>query len=230
MESVRSGVDGSPVAHSGIWTWFRVQNIQHEVRGKVVREPGRQTGTREGALERTYCCLYLLCLFLFLVSRLFSHFSTLLALIFPVICRRLRRKDHIFQPGNCVSAGHHTSCRQCSGVGERGSRRPLAPMGLASSPPPLSVQRGPTVQPPLHPALFHSNSRDAHCTPACLCLNRSDWKRRGGMKPKRNIREIPRFPNPGPSFRFFSFSVIPTGLPPLTSNPPQTSTSSPLRS
>lgn len=41
----------SPVAHSGIWTRFRVQNIQHEVRGKVVREPGRQTGTSEGALE-----------------------------------------------------------------------------------------------------------------------------------------------------------------------------------
>lgn len=34
-----------PAAHSSVWTVFRVQNAQHEVRGKVVREPGRQTGT-----------------------------------------------------------------------------------------------------------------------------------------------------------------------------------------
>lgn len=33
-----------------------------------------------------------------------------------------------------------------------------------------SVQWGPTVQPPLHPALFHSNSQDAHCPPVCLSL------------------------------------------------------------
>lgn len=26
------------------------------------------------------------------------------------------------------------------------------------------------MQPPLHPALFHSNSQDAHCTPVCLSL------------------------------------------------------------
>ncbi len=33
-----------------------------------------------------------------------------------------------------------------------------------------SVQWGPTVQPLLHPALFHSNSQDAHCPPVCLSL------------------------------------------------------------
>lgn len=33
-----------------------------------------------------------------------------------------------------------------------------------------SVQWGPTVQPPLHPALFHSNSQDARCSPVCLPL------------------------------------------------------------
>lgn len=34
-----------PAAHSSVWTVFQVQNAQHEVRGKVVRKPGRQTGT-----------------------------------------------------------------------------------------------------------------------------------------------------------------------------------------
>lgn len=35
----------SPVAHFSVWTVFQVQNAQHEARGKVVRQPGRQTGT-----------------------------------------------------------------------------------------------------------------------------------------------------------------------------------------
>lgn len=29
----------------GVWTGFQIQNTQREVRGKVVSEPGRQTGT-----------------------------------------------------------------------------------------------------------------------------------------------------------------------------------------
>lgn len=38
-----------------------------------------------------------------------------------------------------------------------------------------SVQWGPTVQPPLHPSLFHSNRQDARCTPVCLSLVSSPW-------------------------------------------------------
>lgn len=38
-----------------------------------------------------------------------------------------------------------------------------------------SVQWGPTVQPLLHSARFHSNSQDACCTPVCLSLVSSTW-------------------------------------------------------
>lgn len=41
----------SPMALLSIWTGFLVQNMQHEVRGKQVRLPGRQDGTWEGAVE-----------------------------------------------------------------------------------------------------------------------------------------------------------------------------------
>lgn len=38
-----------------------------------------------------------------------------------------------------------------------------------------TIQWGPAVQPPLHPALFHSNSQDAHCSPVHLSLVSSTW-------------------------------------------------------
>lgn len=36
---------GSPAAQFRVWTAFQVQNVQHELRGKVMRRRGKQTGT-----------------------------------------------------------------------------------------------------------------------------------------------------------------------------------------
>lgn len=86
----------------------------------------------------TFSSLYLP-LFL-LVSRLSSHFAPLLSpsssdLLSDPPLSLSQRADS--QPGNCMSAGHHTCCCQCSAMGKRGELRPLASVALTPSPPPL---------------------------------------------------------------------------------------------
>lgn len=77
-----------------------------------------------------------------LVSHLSSQFAPLLSPSssdFPSDLPLSLSQRADFQPGNCMSTGHHTCCCQCSGVGERGELCPLASMAITPSPPPFAA-------------------------------------------------------------------------------------------
>lgn len=73
----------TPMAPFSIWTWFLVQNVQHEVRGKQVRLPERQNGTWAGAVE-----------------------NQVVVRVWPCVCSETRSVWT-----DCVCSGWH--CRDC---------------------------------------------------------------------------------------------------------------------